>query len=320
MAFSFKNTSPADTYKSILHASGNELPISGVVPIYDGDGSKSAVLIGREGQGIYCQGLSASDLTVSDLLYPPGYGERFGVVFQTTNGSNGTAQLGLSSISQILKISGVGVTFNSYVSLSSNRIPFLRAENGIVTEIASKEITTITESAGGTSRLGAPDEGSPQYVVDIDTKGGLITKVYYGNLLTSSAIVRSQVRTFFFDLRLDPDVPFSKSTKAGRYYESSAVDAYVNSVWNLEHSTAPITGDCAIIIATRTGNTTKAVAAENGVVSITVTETGMKAWGYRWTGSEWELLGTREIEPGDDPTSWLVDSAPVVGETNWPTS
>ena len=319
MADSLTNNSVASTYKGILHAEGAELPQTGIKQIRDGNGNTTSLLLGRAGQGVSCQSLSASNFVANNIQYPAGPGQRFNVVTQSTSTVDGTCTLGLSSITDILKGSDVGLTYNSYADLANTQsIPYTKYVNGIATEIATKDISDLTTVLGGISRVGAPAADSNAYVKDIDVVNGIVTTIHYGSL--QEAVSRGQVRTFVLDLRLDSNTPINKTTKAGRYYDEASVTAYVKSVWNLSHETFPILGDIAVVVALKTGNAFKAVSANGEVVSITVTETGMKSWGYRWSGSDWILIGSREIEPGDDPTSWLETSAPSAGDQNWPLS
>jgi len=321
MADSLTNNSVASTYKGILHAEGAELPQTGLKQIRDGNGNTTSMLIGRAGQGVSCQSLSASNFIADNIQYPSGPRQKYNVVIQSTSTVDGTATLGLSSIPDILKGSNVGLTYNSYEDLVNTQlIPYVKYVNGLATETASKNIVELTKSVGGISKTVTPSSDSTTYVKDLNISNGIVTKVHYGNLQETPSVTRNQVRTFFLDLRLDPDDPINKTTKAGRYYDESSVTAYVQSVWNLSHETFPIAGDIAVVVAMKTANAFKAVAANDEVVSITVTETGMKAWGYRWSGSEWVVIGSREIEPGDDPTSWLESSAPSSGDENWPLS
>lgn len=320
MSTSLTNNSIASTYQGILHAEGAPIPQSSKKRIYDGAGNATALFLGRTGQGASIESLSASNFVANGITFPQAPKSQYNVVVQSTAASNGTAVTGLSSIPAILKASNIGLSYVSYEDLNgSSKVPFYKTVNGLTTAVATKEITAITEAAGGKNRSGAPVDSSNQFVRDIDIAGGIVTKVHYGDLQTTVAS-RRQVRTFFFDLRLDPDNPIDKTTKAGRYYDEPAVTAYVNSVWNMSHETQPITGDIAIVIAVKTANQFKAVATDGGVASISVTQTGLKSWGYRWTGSEWDLIGSREIEPGDDPTSWLNTSPPQSSEDNWPLS
>lgn len=321
MADSLTNNSVASTYKGILHAEGAELPQTGLKQIRDGNGNTTSMLIGRAGQGVSCQSLSASNFIADNIQYPSSPRQRYNVVTQSTSPVDGTATLGLSSIPEILKSSNVGLTYNSYEDLANTQsIPYVKYVNGLATEVAVKNVGELNKSAGGISRSGEPSSTSTSYIKDLNISNGIVTKVHYGNLQEAPSVTRNQVRTFFLDLRLDPDSPISKTTKAGRYYDEPSVTAYVQSVWNLSHETFPIAGDIAVVVAIKTGNAFKAVAANDEVVSITVTETGMKSWGYRWSGTEWALIGSREIEPGDDPTSWLESSAPSGSDQNWPLS
>ena len=55
-----------ETYKGFLHSRGGELPSSGIVDIYDGNGNKTPVSMGRDGNGIEIR----TPLKIGTLDYP----------------------------------------------------------------------------------------------------------------------------------------------------------------------------------------------------------------------------------------------------------
>jgi hypothetical protein len=79
---SLTNTNISDTYTGVLHAKGEPIPASGLQDVYDGFGNKSALKIGRAGQGIDIDGsLGASFI---NALYPVG-----AVIFSADNTNPG---------------------------------------------------------------------------------------------------------------------------------------------------------------------------------------------------------------------------------------
>lgn len=76
---SLTNTNISETYVGILHAMGTALPPNGQQHIHDGDGNRTALKIGREGQGVTIDGgittnnsfiLNALTVPVSSASYP----------------------------------------------------------------------------------------------------------------------------------------------------------------------------------------------------------------------------------------------------------
>jgi hypothetical protein len=76
---SLTNTNISETYVGILHAMGTALPPNGQQHIHDGDGNRTALKIGREGQGVTINGgittnnsfiLNALTVPVSSASYP----------------------------------------------------------------------------------------------------------------------------------------------------------------------------------------------------------------------------------------------------------
>lgn len=79
---SLTNTNISETYVGVLHAKGEAIPASGLQDVYDGFGNKSALKIGRAGQGIDINGsLGASFI---NTLYPVG-----AVIFSADNTNPG---------------------------------------------------------------------------------------------------------------------------------------------------------------------------------------------------------------------------------------
>ena len=71
---SLTNTNISETYVGVLHAKGAPIPATGKEDVYDGFGNKSALSIGREGQGIEVDGeLGPKFATaIADVIYPVG--------------------------------------------------------------------------------------------------------------------------------------------------------------------------------------------------------------------------------------------------------
>lgn len=61
----------ARSYYGYLHADGKELPETGRVLLYDGNGNESSLYVGREGEGVLVDG----PLQVGELKYPEGGSE-----------------------------------------------------------------------------------------------------------------------------------------------------------------------------------------------------------------------------------------------------
>jgi len=71
---SLTNTNISETYVGVLHAKGAPIPATGKEDIYDGFGNKSALSIGREGQGIEVDGELGPKFAaaIADVIYPVG--------------------------------------------------------------------------------------------------------------------------------------------------------------------------------------------------------------------------------------------------------
>jgi len=83
---SLTNTNISETYVGVLHAKGEALPASGQEDIYDGFGNKSALSLGRAGQGIDVDGALGSNFkaAIADTIYPVG-----SVIFSIDNTNPG---------------------------------------------------------------------------------------------------------------------------------------------------------------------------------------------------------------------------------------
>lgn len=82
---SLTDTLISDTFDSLIHSNGSPLPVSGLVNLYDGAGSKSSLSIGRESNGITVSGKITSDtLTVGSINYPTSNGTVGHFVYQQT--------------------------------------------------------------------------------------------------------------------------------------------------------------------------------------------------------------------------------------------
>jgi len=104
---SLTNTNISSTYVGVLHAKGAALPASGQEDIYDGFGNKSALSVGRAGQGIDVDGTLGDNFkaAIADSIYPIG-----SIIFSIDNNNPGTRFTG-TSWSQVAEgkfVAGVG--------------------------------------------------------------------------------------------------------------------------------------------------------------------------------------------------------------------
>ena len=104
---SLTNTNISETYVGVLHAKGEALPASGQEDIYDGFGNKSALSLGRAGQGIDVDGALGSNFkaAIADTIYPVG-----SVIFSIDNTNPGDRFTGTTwlQVSKGKFIAGVG--------------------------------------------------------------------------------------------------------------------------------------------------------------------------------------------------------------------
>lgn len=135
----------ADTYKGVLHANGEELPIEGKAQVYDGAGNAAPIKIGTE--GVDCLSLSAYGLTANDFKYPDEAGSFYDVVCQTTD-NDGINKLELKSVQDVFCNAEIGVTFSQEAS-DLDKVPIPEVQCGIIKSINNTPIVDITEAAGG---------------------------------------------------------------------------------------------------------------------------------------------------------------------------
>lgn len=71
---SLTNTNISNTYVGVLHAKGAALPATGQEDVYDGFGNKSALKVGRAGEGIDVDGTlgDAFKTAIAEAIYPIG--------------------------------------------------------------------------------------------------------------------------------------------------------------------------------------------------------------------------------------------------------
>lgn len=104
---SLTNTNISETYVGVLHAEGQVLPPSGKADIYDGFGNKSALSVGRAGQGIEVDGELGSKFAtaIADVIYPVG-----SLFFSTDNTNPGTRMAGTAwvQVAEGKFLAGVG--------------------------------------------------------------------------------------------------------------------------------------------------------------------------------------------------------------------
>jgi hypothetical protein len=183
----------ANTYKGLLHASGEELPTGGsLVDIYDGAGNLTSLRMGQRSAGVACYSLSASALSASNIIYPQTIGANGSVLSQTTT-VNGTAQTALTSIESIICRSG-GVSFTPDNGYSTDAIetavdshitrPLVSC--GVVKGLKSRVISDVTAADGGITRAA---QASTSFISNMTLKGGLVTAVTFGLSSSNSGSV-----------------------------------------------------------------------------------------------------------------------------------
>ena len=90
---SLTNTNVSETYVGVLHAEGAPLPASGKADIYDGFGNKSALQVGRDGNGVEVTGELGPNFAaaIADVIYPVG-----SLFFSKDNNNPGSRMTGTS--------------------------------------------------------------------------------------------------------------------------------------------------------------------------------------------------------------------------------
>jgi hypothetical protein len=109
---SLTNTNVSETYVGVLHAEGAPLPASGKADIYDGFGNKSALSLGREGNGIEVSGSLGPNFAsaIADVIYPIG-----SLFFSKDNNNPGSRMVGTSwaQVAEGQFVAGVGTGTDS---------------------------------------------------------------------------------------------------------------------------------------------------------------------------------------------------------------
>lgn len=104
---SLTNTNISETYVGVLHAKGAPIPATGKEDIYDGFGNKSALSIGREGQGIEVDGELGPKFAaaIADVIYPVG-----SIFFSIDNNNPGSRMEGTTwrQVAEGKFVAGVG--------------------------------------------------------------------------------------------------------------------------------------------------------------------------------------------------------------------
>ena len=104
---SLTNTNISETYVGVLHAKGAPIPATGKEDVYDGFGNKSALSIGREGQGIEVDGELGPKFAaaIADVIYPVG-----SLFFSIDNNNPGSRMSGTTwrQVAEGKFIAGVG--------------------------------------------------------------------------------------------------------------------------------------------------------------------------------------------------------------------
>lgn len=104
---SLTNTNISETYVGVLHAEGEPLPASGQADIYDGFGNKSALKLGRDGEGIDVNGTLGSNFAtaIADVIYP------VNSIFFSTDNVNPSTRMSGTTWEQVAEgkfVAGVG--------------------------------------------------------------------------------------------------------------------------------------------------------------------------------------------------------------------
>ena len=104
---SLTNTNISETYVGVLHAKGAPIPATGKEDVYDGFGNKSALSIGRAGQGIEVDGELGPKFAaaIADVIYPVG-----SLFFSIDNNNPGSRMAGTTwrQVAEGKFVAGVG--------------------------------------------------------------------------------------------------------------------------------------------------------------------------------------------------------------------
>lgn len=114
------------TYQGVLHARGEQLPSSGQVQIYDGQGNTTPIIMGRKDAGASIYSLSASTLSAAGLAYPHQDGTANQVML-----TNGSGRLSFGNVSDLFN--GISKTIASFSTIK------ITVSNGIITSLEGNE-------------------------------------------------------------------------------------------------------------------------------------------------------------------------------------
>lgn len=140
-----------DTYPGLLHAQGEELPASDIKAIYDGNGNKSAISLGRDGNGAKVSGKLeiAGDLKNNLVTYPKTPPNTLDLVVADQFTPTDLKFLGFS---QLLSLLGGNIPDGIYKN------PTLEFRNGILikvsvdsTENTSRGLYSYTNTSSNTT-------------------------------------------------------------------------------------------------------------------------------------------------------------------------
>ena len=183
---SLTNTNVSETYVGVLHAEGAPLPASGKADIYDGFGNKSALSVGREGEGVEVSGTLGPNFAsaIADVIYPVG-----SLFFSKDNNNPGSRMAGTSwiQVAQGQFMAGVGTgtdingtshtvatgdsdTTGEYKhTLTVNELPAHTHD----TVVDNKDYTGIPNSANEAGhRVGSQNNASYALSITSSTTGG----------------------------------------------------------------------------------------------------------------------------------------------------
>ena len=152
-----KNVS--DSYLGLLHSSGTPLPTSSVAAIYDGEGNKSALSLGRDGNGVDISGnLSTDSLNSGSLSYPNSPLSAGGVLIQQGNSIKISEKLPSDNI-PLLTPSPAGTYSGIITKIIVN-------PNGLVTSVEALSATEEEDTP--------PPSGSGGTITDLFPNGSIM--------------------------------------------------------------------------------------------------------------------------------------------------
>lgn len=238
------NTLISSTYKGVLHTSGTPIPLTGQVNVYDGEGNKSALVVGRDTNGVTVIGTaSATSVVAGELTMPNEDTEQKHIVVRTDPN-----RLELKPLSYV---TGGGLTDGEYIS------PKITVNGGVITQIVSQPIINLLTTPVNiiNSDLGPTENGlntlANSYIQDTYPGPGaaqtfitLPTSVSPSNTLSWSSLtnynnnyryalintkvfVQSNGGDYFVELLLDGKIVSTGEVR--EHHTNSGVDTMVDS-------------------------------------------------------------------------------------------